>query len=96
MVIWEPTRAQGKQQQIKGGETMTKHTNAEIADNISLWDEYFNVSALMTDAEFYAMSYDQRLQMLVEAFGADENEENTTMNSTYEEALDILYQFRMD
>jgi hypothetical protein len=30
------------------------------------------------DEEYYAMSYDQRLQMLVEAFGADENEEETS------------------
>jgi hypothetical protein len=67
-------------------ETMTKYTNAEIADNLGLWNEYFNVSALMTDDEFHAMSYDQRLQMLVEAFGADE----------YEDALDILCQFRGD
>lgn len=75
---------------------MTTYTNAEIASDLNLWNEYFNTSALMTDEEFHAMSYDQRLQMLVEAFGADENEENTTMNSTYEEALDILYQFRGD
>jgi hypothetical protein len=75
---------------------MAKYTNAQIAGSLDLWNEYFNTSALMTDEEFHTLSYDQRLQMLVEAFGADENEENTTMNSTYEEALDILYQFRGD
>ncbi len=78
-------------------ETMTKYTNAEIANNLSLWNEYFNVSALMTDEEFHTLSYDQRLQMLVEAFGADENEEEEdTMNNTYEEALDILCMYRGD
>lgn len=52
----------------------TKYTNAEIAANLNLWNEYFNTSAMMTDEEFHAMSYDERLKMLVDAFGKDSDE----------------------
>ena len=46
--------------------------NAQIAADLNLWNEYFNVDAMMTDEEFYAMSEEERLEMLVEAFGEDE------------------------
>ena len=46
--------------------------NAQIAADINLWNEYFNVDAMMTDEEFYAMSEEERLKMLVDAFGEDE------------------------
>lgn len=85
---------------------MAKYTNAQIAGSLSLWNEYFNTSALMTDEEFHAMSFTERLGMLVAAFGEDEADENEedTMNSTYtinrggaaEEALNILCMFRGD
>jgi hypothetical protein len=76
---------------------MTTYTNAEIARDLNLWNEYYNVSALMTDEEFHMMSYDQRLQMLIDAFGTDENEEEEDiMNSTYEDALNILCMYRGD
>lgn len=51
---------------------MSNYTNSEIAGGLNLWNEYFNTSALMTDEEFHEMSYEQRLQMLVDAFGDDE------------------------
>ncbi len=54
---------------------MSKYTNAQIADDLSLWNEYFNTSALMTDDEFHAMEYEERLKMLVDAFGEDSEEE---------------------
>jgi len=50
---------------------MTKYTNAQIADDLNLWDEYFNTSAVMTDEEFHAMSFEERLQMLNDAYGDD-------------------------
>lgn len=53
---------------------VTKYTNAEIAANLNLWNEYFNTSAMMTDEEFHATSYDERLKMLVDAFGEDSDE----------------------
>lgn len=50
----------------------TKYTNAEIAASLNLWNEYFNTSAVLTDEEFHEMSYDERLKMLIAAFGDDE------------------------
>jgi hypothetical protein len=47
--------------------------NAEIAADLNLWNEYYNVSALMTDEEFEAASYAERLAMLIESFGDDED-----------------------
>jgi hypothetical protein len=58
--------------QPKEYQTMPKYTNEQIAGNLNLWNEYFNTSAMMTDEEFHAMSYDERLKMLVDAFGEDE------------------------
>ena len=46
--------------------------NAQIAADINLWNEYFNVDAMMSDEEFYAMSEEERMEMLVAAFGEDE------------------------
>lgn len=52
---------------------MSKHNLYEIASDLCLWNEYFNTSALMTDAEFRAMTVAERLRMLIAAFGvADE------------------------
>ena len=55
---------------------MNKVTNAQIAADIDLWNEYFNVDAMMTDEEFHAMTEEERLQMLVDAFGEDCEEES--------------------
>ena len=46
--------------------------NAQIAADLNLWNEYFNTEANMTDEEFYSMTEDERLEMLVAAFGEDE------------------------
>jgi len=54
----------------------TKYTNTQIAADLNLWNEYFNTAALMSDDEFHAMSYDERLKLLVDAFG-DDSEEDT-------------------
>ena len=55
---------------------MPKYTNEQIAGNLNLWNEYFNTAAMMTDEEFHATSYDERLKMLVDAFGEDEDGED--------------------
>ena len=52
---------------------MSKYTNAQIAASLKLWNEYFNTSDLMTDDEFHAMSFDERLAMLDKA-DPDEDE----------------------
>lgn len=52
---------------------MSQYTNAQIAANLELWNEYFNTSGLMTDDEFRAMSLDERIAMLDKAY-PDDNE----------------------
>ena len=47
------------------------YTNAQIAANLNLWNEYFNVDAAMDADEFDALGYDARLSMLEAAFGSD-------------------------
>lgn len=54
---------------------MAKYTNAQIAADLTIWNEYFNVSAMMTDDEFHAMSFAERLKMLIDAFGDDEGDD---------------------
>jgi len=46
--------------------------NTAIASSLEIWNEYFNVDAMMTDADFYSMTFDERLKMLIEAFGEDD------------------------
>lgn len=53
---------------------MSKYRNEQVAANIDLWNEYFNVDAVMSDDEFYSMSIDEKIQMLVDAFGDDDDE----------------------
>lgn len=55
---------------------MAKYTNAQIAADLDLWNEYFNTSALMTGEEFHEMIYDERLKMLVDAFGEDKSDDS--------------------
>ena len=54
---------------------MIEYTHRQVAENIDLWDEYFNTSALMSAEDFHAMSVEERVAMLVEAFGEDEDED---------------------
>lgn len=53
---------------------MSEYRNEQIATNIDLWNEYFNTSALMSDEEFYSMSIEEKIEMLVEAYGVDDDE----------------------
>jgi hypothetical protein len=43
---------------------MTTPSNEQIAASLDLWNEYYNASAFMTDEEFEAMAYEDRLEML--------------------------------
>ena len=43
---------------------MKTPSNVEIAADLDLWNEYYNTNAFMTDEDFSAMTYDERLEML--------------------------------
>ena len=45
------------------GASMTTHTNSQIAKNESLWDEFYNVSAL-PENDFNALTEAERLERL--------------------------------
>ncbi len=53
---------------------MPQYTNREIATNFELWGEYFDPSATMTQAEFDALTIDERERMIEEAFGTDQQQ----------------------
>lgn len=42
---------------------------AEIAKNFKNWNEYFNTDGEMSEAEFDALTMDERIELLVKAFG---------------------------
>lgn len=55
---------------------MTKSpSRAEIAENFRLWQEYVDGDATMTEAEFDAMSVEQKLALQEDAFGPEQPEE---------------------
>ncbi len=55
----------------RGSNMSQQHTYTEIATNLALWNEFVNVDAAMTDAEFDALSTEQKVSMQVELFGAE-------------------------
>ena len=48
-------------------------TYKEIASDIALWREYFDVGRLMNDEEFAEQSVDRGVELLVEAFGPEKD-----------------------
>ena len=50
---------------------MPKYTNREVAAHFEIWAEYYDPSQTMTEAEFDALTIDQREAMVEEAFGTD-------------------------
>ena len=46
----------------------TKYTMAEIAEDYELWEEFVDPSANMTEAEFDALSTDEKVKMQREMF----------------------------
>jgi hypothetical protein len=53
------------------GEKMPKYTNREVAEKFDRWQEYFDPSATMTEAEFDALTLDEREALVEEVFGTD-------------------------
>ena len=64
-------RDSGDNQPTKGS-IMNAHTNTEIATNYALWVEYVDADGTNTQAEFDAMSTEQKLALIEAAFGADQ------------------------
>ncbi len=52
-----------------------KHTYQQIASDLALWKEYFDVDATMSDLEFNALSIDKKIAMQIEAFGEEIKED---------------------
>ena len=50
-----------------GDDTMNSYN--EIASNLAIWNEFFNTDAAMTDEEFYEMSVEDKIKLLIAAFG---------------------------
>lgn len=48
-----------------------QHTYAEIASDWSLWNEFVNTDAAMTRDEFDALTTEQKVELQIEAFGAE-------------------------
>lgn len=46
-------------------------TNNEVASDFNLWQEYFDVDGTMSEAEFDAMSIEEREAMIEDAYGTD-------------------------
>lgn len=51
---------------------MSKYSYEEIANDFRLWGEYMDANAEMTEAEFDALSTEEKVALQVEAFGATE------------------------
>lgn len=52
-------------------------TNYEIANDYGLWGEYVDPQATMSEEQFYALSVSERLAMITECFGAEEDEDQS-------------------
>lgn len=48
-----------------------KYTYAQIAGDFRLWCEFFDTGAEMTEAEFNALTIDQKVELQVKAFGPE-------------------------
>jgi hypothetical protein len=48
-----------------------KYTYEQIAGSFQLWSEYFDTDATMTEAEFDALSTDEKVKLQAEAFGEE-------------------------
>lgn len=49
---------------------MSKYTYEQISADFALWGEYFDTGAEMTESEFDALTVEQKVAMITEAFGA--------------------------
>lgn len=47
------------------------HSYSAIASSLELWQEYVDPDGTFSDEEFEAMSYDERIAIMVEAYGPE-------------------------
>lgn len=64
---------------------MTTYTNYEIASDFELWGEYFDPMATMTEADFNALTVEEREAMIVEAFGTDAEQNQSEITDAINE-----------
>jgi hypothetical protein len=61
--------ARNTTQPLRRNKMSAHHTHAQIAEDFKLWGEFFDTGAEMTEAEFDALSIEEKITMQVEAFG---------------------------
>lgn len=54
---------------------MSKPTYKQVAESFSLWGEYVDPAATMTEEEFDAMTTEEKVQIQVEIWGEEEGQE---------------------
>jgi hypothetical protein len=65
-----------KKKTIRGEKTMSKKlTYEQISRNFQLWGEYVDPMATMTEEEFNETDLEQRLQIMVDCFGPEQDDE---------------------
>jgi len=55
--------------------------NQEIATSFSLWGEYVDPDATMSEEEFNALGIDERLKLMAEAFPEEAGEDDSSLFS---------------
>ncbi len=61
-----------------------KYTNREVAENFDRWQEYYDPSATMSEAEFDSLTIDEREAMVEEAFGTDAAQSEQQSDDKYQ------------
>jgi len=54
-----------------------QHTYAEIANNFSLWSEFVDPDGNMSEEEFNSIGTDKKIKIQVDAFGPEEDQEES-------------------
>lgn len=54
---------------------MKTYTYSEISNDWNLWCDYVDPDASMTEDEFDAMTVEERIQMMIEMFGEEDDED---------------------
>jgi hypothetical protein len=53
-----------------------QYTYEQIANDYNLWGEYVDTAAAVSEDEFEQMTTEEKVEMQIEMFGADEKEED--------------------
>ena len=69
------------------------YTNNEIANDFELWGEYFDPMATMAEADFDALTVEEREAMIIEAFGTDAEQNQSEITDTVNE---LAMQYRVE